>query len=301
MTNIIFDFTKMASPLPHFAHLLPPTYKQLVLQWVADDAPSFDIGGLVVGEEPVEAHLLLKGAPRGGAPGGGAVLAGAPFFTALFEGLGCTVEWDAREGEALAPPRAVAVVRGPARAVLLGERTALNILARASGVATAARGLAGLGAAAGWHGEVAGSRKVTPGAFRLVEKYALLVGGASTHRMDLSQMVMLKGACARAAAAAAAAATTTTAAAACLSGRGRMAPPGTPTRHAALKHASPPHTHPPHPRAPLAPQTTTCGRRAPSRRPWPPRSARRGSASRWRWRRGGWRRRWRPRPRARTL
>merc|ERR1719201_1880937 len=45
--------------------------------------------------------------------------------------------------------------------------------------------------AGGYRGEVAGTRKTTPG-FRLVEKYALLVGGASTHRMDLSSMVMLK-------------------------------------------------------------------------------------------------------------
>lgn len=43
----------------------------------------------------------------------------------------------------------------------------------------------------GWRGRVAGTRKTTPG-FRLVEKYALLVGGADTHRMDLSSMVMLK-------------------------------------------------------------------------------------------------------------
>lgn len=48
-----------------------------------------------------------------------------------------------------------------------------------------------MAAAGGWHGEVAGTRKTTPG-FRLVEKYAMLVGGASTHRHDLSGMVMLK-------------------------------------------------------------------------------------------------------------
>jgi nicotinate-nucleotide pyrophosphorylase (carboxylating) len=49
-----------------------------------------------------------------------------------------------------------------------------------------------LAKAYGWTGLVAGTRKTTPG-FRLVEKYALLVGGAATHRHDLSQMVMLKG------------------------------------------------------------------------------------------------------------
>lgn len=48
----------------------------------------------------------------------------------------------------------------------------------------------------GWNGHVAGTRKTTPG-FRIVEKYALLVAGASTHRHDLSQMVMLKGTQAR--------------------------------------------------------------------------------------------------------
>ena len=119
------------------------------------------------------------------------VLAGVPFFDAVFQQLGCTVEWLAREGDVVEPPARVAVVRGPCRRLLLGERTALNCLSRASGVATAARELVALVRAAGWHGEVAGTRKTTPG-FRLVEKYALLVGGASTHRMDLSAMVMLK-------------------------------------------------------------------------------------------------------------
>ena len=98
-----------------------------------------------------------------------------------------------REGAFVEAPAFVARVRGKARNILAGERTALNILARASGVATAARKLVDIARAAGWHGTVAGTRKVTPG-FRLVEKYALLVGGASTHRMDLSQMAMLKGA-----------------------------------------------------------------------------------------------------------
>lgn len=84
-----------------------------------------------------------------------------------------------------------AVVRGPASGLLLGERPALNCLARASGIATRCSQLQAKAKAEGWHGEVAGTRKTTPG-FRLVEKYAMLVGGASTHRQDLSGMVMLK-------------------------------------------------------------------------------------------------------------
>lgn len=84
-----------------------------------------------------------------------------------------------------------AVVRGPVRCLLLGERPALNCLARASGIATRCSQLRTMAAAEGWHGEVAGTRKTTPG-FRLVEKYAMLVGGVSMHRQDLSGMVMLK-------------------------------------------------------------------------------------------------------------
>lgn len=83
------------------------------------------------------------------------------------------------------------MVRGPANSLLLGERPALNCLARASGIATRCSQLQAIAKAHGWHGEVAGTRKTTPG-FRLVEKYAMLVGGVSMHRQDLSGMVMLK-------------------------------------------------------------------------------------------------------------
>jgi nicotinate-nucleotide pyrophosphorylase (carboxylating) len=72
-----------------------------------------------------------------------------------------------------------------------GERTALNILSRSSGIATATKAVVDLAQEKGWQGECASTRKVTPG-FRLIEKYSVLVGGGSTHRMDLSHMVMLK-------------------------------------------------------------------------------------------------------------
>ena len=186
--------------------------------------PSIDIGGLVVGDQLEEAYLLGKS--KG-------ILAGVPFFNgaiqcryhflrvcsrfflilknkstasaaaaagwlwraAVFEYLGCSVEWHLVEGDVVDPAAGgkvrVATVRGPANKLLLGERTALNTLARASGVASAAHKACGVAKAQGWHGHIAGTRKTTPG-FRIVEKYALLVGGAATHRLDLSNMVMLK-------------------------------------------------------------------------------------------------------------
>ncbi|KAJ3179639.1 hypothetical protein HDU87_002845 [Geranomyces variabilis] len=168
------------------SHLLPTGWKRVVSSWLDEDTPSFDFGGFVVGETEQVAILFGK------APG---VLAGVPFFDEVFHQLGCKVEWKIKEGEYFEPGTAgkkeVARVYGKARHLLLGERPALNMLARASGIATRARRLRQLKDKANWTGVIAGTRKTTPG-FRIVEKYAMLVGGVDTHRADLSSMIMLK-------------------------------------------------------------------------------------------------------------
>lgn len=156
--------------------------------WLAEDTPTFDYAGFVVGEAPRVATLWAKSA---------GVLAGRPLVDEVFAQCGCVVEWHVDEGTSVAPadggakPMAVATVRGPARGLLLGERVALNAMARCSGIATRSRDLVAKLRDAGYTGVVAGTRKTTPG-FRLVEKYGMLVGGADAHRMDLSAMVMLK-------------------------------------------------------------------------------------------------------------
>ncbi|KAG7113144.1 hypothetical protein HYQ45_016945 [Verticillium longisporum] len=178
--------TELEHPPSSYAHLLPPSWTTQVTAWLAEDTPSFDYGGFVVGEAPRTATLWAK------SPG---VLAGVPFATETFRQCGCTITWHVPEGTLLAPqpgvPLAVASVAGPARGVLLAERVALNTLARAAGIATSARNTVAAVCAAGYTGILAGTRKTTPG-FRLVEKYAMLVGGADAHRVDLSAMVMLK-------------------------------------------------------------------------------------------------------------
>ncbi|KAJ8002031.1 hypothetical protein DPEC_G00175580 [Dallia pectoralis] len=176
----------MTPPPSDFSHILPPhMLTRLAREWLAEDTPNFDPAGLCVGSLSIEARLLCK-TPC-------SVLAGSSFFTAVFTELGCTVDWAYKEGAQLGPDLVTqtAVVRGPARCVLLGERPALNCLARASGIATRCHRLQSIAREEGWHGHVAGTRKTTPG-FRLVEKYAMLVGGVSMHRHDLSGMVMLK-------------------------------------------------------------------------------------------------------------
>lgn len=167
------------------AHLLPPSWASVVTTWLAEDTPSFDYGGFVVGDSPAEARLLAK------SPG---VLAGVPFFDEIFKQLGCTVEWLVQEGEDVGQgggKQQVATVRGPTRNLLLGERVALNVLARCSGVASKSASLLALLRGAGYKNTLAGTRKTTPG-FRLVEKYGMLVGGCDPHRIDLSTMTMLK-------------------------------------------------------------------------------------------------------------
>ena len=84
----------------------------------------------------------------------------------------------------------VADLEGPARALLSAERTALNLLGHLSGIATATRGLVRVVTEAG-HARVACTRKTTPG-LRVLEKYAVRVGGASNHRVGLHDAVLIK-------------------------------------------------------------------------------------------------------------
>ena len=168
---------------PNVAHVLnPASLQHLAREWLKEDTPSFDFAGFVVGEKEESAVILIK------SPG---VLAGCPFVDAIFKELDCKVEWLEKEGAWIEPTKTVATVSGKVRHLLLGERVALNCLCRASGIATYCKKLLKIAENCKWGGELAGTRKTTPG-FRMVEKYALLVGGVSTHRYDLSSMIMLK-------------------------------------------------------------------------------------------------------------
>ncbi|XP_075176026.1 nicotinate-nucleotide pyrophosphorylase [carboxylating] [Anomaloglossus baeobatrachus] len=159
--------------------------QQLARDWLAEDAPWLDFAGWAAASSSKgcqEAILLCKSS---------GVLAGCPFFQAVCEEAGCSVEWEHSEGAWLEPVTRVATVRGHLNDLLLAERPALNVLSRVSGVATLARQVSERARAAGWKGHVTGTRKTTPG-FRLPEKYGLLVGGAGTHRYGIGDLIMLK-------------------------------------------------------------------------------------------------------------
>jgi nicotinate-nucleotide pyrophosphorylase (carboxylating) len=90
---------------------------------------------------------------------------------------------DAAAGEQLA------VIRGRARAILSGERTALNFLGRLCGIATATRGIVAV--VSPYKAKVVCTRKTTPG-LRVLEKYAVRAGGGSNHRFGLDDAVLIK-------------------------------------------------------------------------------------------------------------
>jgi len=93
------------------------------------------------------------------------------------------------DGSPLAPGTVVAEIDGPARGILLGERVALNLAQRLSGVATLTR--AYVDAVSGTSARIVDTRKTTPG-LRMLEKAAVRAGGARNHRFSLSDAVMLK-------------------------------------------------------------------------------------------------------------
>ncbi|NEK94698.1 carboxylating nicotinate-nucleotide diphosphorylase [Modestobacter muralis] len=119
------------------------------------------------------------------------VLAGLPVAARVFRRLapGATLTASATDGDRVRRGDVLLTVRGPVRALLAAERSALNIASRASGIATHTRAWAD--AIAGTGATVLDTRKTTPG-LRPLEKYAVRCGGGSNKRMGLYDVAMVK-------------------------------------------------------------------------------------------------------------
>jgi len=119
------------------------------------------------------------------------VIAGLDAAVLAFAMLDANAKVDVRirDGERIEAGQTAARVHCSARALLTGERTALNFLCRLSGIATATRGL--VDAIAGYKARVVCTRKTTPG-LRVVEKYAVRCGGGSNHRFGLDDAALVK-------------------------------------------------------------------------------------------------------------
>jgi nicotinate-nucleotide pyrophosphorylase (carboxylating) len=120
-----------------------------------------------------------------------AIICGQGWFEACFRRLdpNVTISWQATEGSRVAAGARICEVRGKTRALLTGERTALNFLQTLSAVATATRRF--VDAVAGTRAKILDTRKTLPG-LRFALKYAVRTGGGANHRMGLHDAMLIK-------------------------------------------------------------------------------------------------------------
>lgn len=157
---------------------------ELIRMALAEDVTSEDVSTNCVLHERTEGEAELICKQNG-------VVAGLPVFARVFALLdeGTRVEFFAKDGDAVQKGQKLAAVRGDMRAILTGERTALNYLQHMSGIATYTAAVVRL--LEGSNLKLVDTRKTTPN-MRIFEKYAVRVGGAGNHRWNLSDVVLLK-------------------------------------------------------------------------------------------------------------
>jgi nicotinate-nucleotide pyrophosphorylase (carboxylating) len=148
-----------------------------------------DVGrGDVTTRLTVPAGVVATGTLRAKQDG---VLAGLPLVGKVFALVGDAVRVQtlAADGDAFAAGATLAHIEGPAAVLLVGERLALNLVQRLSGVATLTRQY--VAAAAGTKARIIDTRKTTPG-LRVLEKYAVRIGGGGNHRAGLDDGILIK-------------------------------------------------------------------------------------------------------------
>jgi nicotinate-nucleotide pyrophosphorylase (carboxylating) len=148
-----------------------------------EDTGSGDLtAALVPAEQHARAHVIVREK---------AVICGAPWFNEVFLQLapGVKINWQCTEGEYAAANSVVCELQGPARAILTGERSALNFLQTLSATASTARVF--VTAVTGTAATILDTRKTLPG-LRLAQKYAVKTGGAQNHRVGLYDGILIK-------------------------------------------------------------------------------------------------------------
>jgi nicotinate-nucleotide pyrophosphorylase (carboxylating) len=163
---------------------------RLLIEPIVRAALLEDLGraGDITSDAIVPAHAGVEAVIAARQPG---VVAGLDAALLAFELVetGLRLERVRDNGERVARGDVVAAISGPARGVLAAERTALNLLSRLSGVATATRVL--VDAIAGSRAKIVCTRKTTPG-LRPLEKEAVRAGGGANHRFGLDDAMLIK-------------------------------------------------------------------------------------------------------------
>ena len=174
-----------ASLLNPEAFLSPLAIEQAVTRALDEDlGRAGDITSIATIPETTPARAILVARQAG-------VIAGLPLAVATFQKLSPEIDIQAhvRDGAAVAKGVQVLTISGPARAVLAGERTALNFVGRLSGIATLTSEY--VRRTAGTKLRICCTRKTTPG-LRALEKYAVRCGGGFNHRFGLDDAILIK-------------------------------------------------------------------------------------------------------------
>ena len=155
-----------------------------LLSWLKEDIGGGDVTTLALVGPEMETAGIIHAKDT-------AILAGVDVARRVFELLEPRIFFNTRleDGVKLTPGTIIAAVHGSARAVLTGERLALNLLQHMSGVATRTHELAAI--AAPYGAKLVDTRKTTPG-LRLLDKYAVRVGGGANHRLGLYDAILIK-------------------------------------------------------------------------------------------------------------
>ena len=159
-----------------------PALTRALDQWLDEDLGRGDLSAAALQGRQGQAHWIAKQAGR---------FCGGPLVRRLFQRLDGEVQVRLliKDGAAIAEGDRLLELLGPAAALVAGERTALNLAMRLSGIATATAAL--VADLDGSGVQLADTRKTTPG-LRVLEKYAVRCGGGVNHRMGLDDAAMLK-------------------------------------------------------------------------------------------------------------
>lgn len=149
---------------------------------LAEDIGSGDVTARLVPDQPANAYVISREP---------AVICGRPWVDEVFHQIdpAIVIDWKVAEGQTVQADQRLYTLRGPARALLTGERPALNFLQTLSGTATSVAQY--VAAVAGTGCAIVDTRKTLPG-LRNAQKYAVTQGGGINHRIGLYDGILIK-------------------------------------------------------------------------------------------------------------
>ncbi|MHA1506590.1 MAG: carboxylating nicotinate-nucleotide diphosphorylase [Candidatus Asgardarchaeia archaeon] len=152
------------------------------LRWIKEDIPYFDLTTKIVEEKDCKAVIIAKDE---------GVAAGIELIKYVYEKFGIKVNKRVKDGDVFYPGQILMEIEGNVRDILMTERTIINLMSHMCGIAKMTRKAVEIVKSINDKVRVAATRKTHPG-LRLIEKYAVEVGGGDTHRFCLSDMILIK-------------------------------------------------------------------------------------------------------------